>query len=78
MNRRFSLFPREQVRLRNSVKEFRGQILGFRVKQGMRNWKIQGDSVSSMAAVLSMLGVEAIEDPPVLIKTTVVVSSKCN
>ena len=78
MNRRFSLFPREQVRLRNSVKEFRGQILGFRVKQGMRNWKIQGDSVSSMAEVLSMLCVEAIEDPPVLIKTTVVVSSKCN
>ena len=78
MNRRFSLFPREQVRLRNSVKEFRGQILGFRVKQGMRNWKIQGDSVSSMAAVLSMLCVEEIEDPPVLIKTTVVVSSKCN
>lgn len=78
MNRRFSLFPREQVRLRNSVKEFRGQILGFRVKQGKRNWKIQGDSVSSMAAVLSMLCVEAIEDPPVLIKTTVVVSSKCN
>lgn len=78
MNRRFSLFPREQVRLRNSVKEFRGQILGFRVKQGMRNWKIQGDSASSMAAVLSMLCVEAIEDPPVLIKTTVVVSSKCN
>lgn len=78
MNRSFSLFPREQVRLRNSVKEFRGQILGFRVKQGMRNWKIQGDSVSSMAAVLSMLCVEAIEDPPVLIKTTVVVSSKCN
>lgn len=78
MNRRFSLFPREHVRLRNSVKEFTGQILGFRVKQGMRNWKIQGDSVSSMAAVLSMLCVEAIEDPRVLIKTTVVVSSKCN